>query len=311
MNFKATYIAYAALLTILLTSCQATEAYRRAQTAFSQGAAIETRERFADAQVELPSNFFYFNDFYPTTSTADPNRPASAYYADALNEAQAALKGKKQLSKNLALDNTYAIQALSLWRLGKYNEAKEVAAIAVPLLEKNDGDESDFRDLAMMQALPGLINIDESYTALEQIQTLGKALTETEDAEEQREAYEQIKTLFNNHYLSDDDGAPSVTRGLAIIERAITNAEDENAVSLYLRNAQLAGIDNWGDAFQVVFLSARRLDNNPADGTWVMEGRDTYKDLLKAYMAKLEASLPDGQANKLYQYWTRILGGTM
>ncbi|MEL7422475.1 MAG: hypothetical protein AAFN81_05765 [Bacteroidota bacterium] len=308
---KVKYIVYSLFLAILFTGCQATEAYRKAQTAFSQGAAIEMRERFADAQVELPNNFFYFNDFYRTNTEVDPNRSAPNYYAEALKEATAALKGKKQLSKNLALDNAYAIQALSLWRLGKYKEAKEVAAVAVPLLEKNEGDESDFRDLAMMQALPGLINIDESYTAVEQIQRLGTALTEAEDEEQRQDNYQQIKTLFNDHFLSDADGAPSVTRGLAIIERAITNAEDENAVGLYLRNAQLAGIDNWGDAFQVVFLSARRLDNNSTEGTWVLEGRDTYKDLLKEYIRKLENSLPDGQTNKLYQYWTRILGGTM
>ncbi len=311
MKSNVTYFVYAVLLTVLFTSCQATEAYRRAQTAFSQGAAIETRDRFADAQVELPSNFFYFNDFYRTSTDIDPNRSASAYYADALQEVSAALKGKKQLSKNFALDNAYAIQALSLWRLGKYEEAKKVATVAVPLLEVNDADESDFRDLAMMQALPGLINIDESYTALEQIQKLGKALAGTEDEEEQKETYEQIKTLFTNYYLSNEDGAPSVTRGLAIIERAITNAEEGNAVGMYLRNAQLAGIDNWGDAFQVVFLSARRMDDNPEDGMWVLEGRDNYQGLVKSYMSKLEASLEDGKANKIYQYWTQILGNTM
>lgn len=98
-------------------------------------------------------------------------------------------------------------------------------------------------------------------------------------------------------------------RGLALIERAIGNMQGESAIKMYLRNAQLAGIDNWGDAFQVVFLSARRLNDSSEELNWVVEGRDLYKDLVRSYLQKLIATLPNGKDNKLYLYWARLLGG--
>ena len=310
MNSKAFYLVYSVLLTVLLSSCQATEAYRRAQTAFSQGATTEIQDRFADTEVELPSNFIYFDDLYQANIPVDAKHSATVYYVEALKAARTALKAKRQLSKNLALGNTYAIQALSLWRLGKYKQAKEVAALAIPLLEKTDNDESDVRDLAMMQALPGLINIDESYAALQKIRDLGKNLDDTEDEEEGMELYKQIKELFINYYTSDINGAPSVMRGLSIIEQAIDDMGQESAISRYLRNAQLAGIDNWGDAFLIVFLSSRRIDDSSEELQWIVEERETYKELIKTYFAKLEASLPNGKANKLYRYWVQMLGAS-
>lgn len=309
MKNNSIYSLLGLLVLGLLSSCQATEAYRRAQTAFSQGAAVEMQERFADAADQLPSNFVYFNDLYQSSTPADPDRTADGYYEDAMGEVATALKGKGQLEKSFALDNAYAIQALSMWRLGMHDQAKNIAKIAVPLLEKNEGDESDTRDLAMMQALPGLINIDESFTAMQEIQELGNALASSSDEAERRSQYEQIKTLFTDHYLSEDDGAPSVTRGLALIERAIDNIEGESAISLYLLNAQLAGIDNWGDAFQVVFLSARRLNDSPEELQWVVDGRDQYRDLVREYLKKLENAVPGGEDDKLYLYWVRLLGG--
>lgn len=309
MKYNTLYSLLGLFVLSLLSSCQATEAYRRAQTAFSQGAAVEMTERFADAADQLPSNFVYFNDLYQSNTPADPDRSADGYYEDAMGEVASALKGKGQLEKNFALDNAYAIQALSMWRLEMYDQAKNVARIAVPLLEKNEGDESDIRDLAMMQALPGLINIDQSFDALQQIQRLGTELAESSDEATRQSKYQEIKGLFTSHYLSEADGAPSVSRGLALIERAIDNIEGQSAISMYLRNAQMAGIDNWGDAFQVVFLSARRLNDSPDELQWVVDGRDQYTELLRNYLKKLETALPGGKEDKLYKYWVRLLGG--
>lgn len=304
-----TFLLSSVLLLGLLQSCKAPEAYRRAQTAFSQGAAIEIEERFADAAEQLPSNFIYFDDLYRPSAPANPERSANGYYEEALGEVSTALRGKRQLEKIRALDNAYAIKALSLWRLENYGEARSVAETAIPLLERNETDESDVRDLAMMQSLPGLINIDLSYEALQQIKERGTALATSEDEAERAAIYQEIKTLFIDHFTSDTDGDPSVMRGLALIERAIGNMQGESAIKMYLRNAQLAGIDNWGDAFQVVFLSARRLNDSSEELNWVVEGRDLYKDLVRSYLQKLIATLPNGKDDKLYLYWARLLGG--
>ena len=131
-----TFLLSSVLLLGLLQSCKAPEAYRRAQTAFSQGAAIEIEERFADAAEQLPSNFIYFDDLYRPSTPANPERSADGYYEEALGEVSTALRGKRQLEKILALDNAYAIKALSLWRLENYAEARSVADILSQVFQR-------------------------------------------------------------------------------------------------------------------------------------------------------------------------------
>lgn len=311
MKLASTFTLFFALVVLSLSSCEATKAYQEAQTAFSQGATVEMKERFGDAADQLPSNFVYFDDLYKSQAPIDESESAAAYYEKAMSHITKSLKGEGQLKKAMALDNAYAIKALTQWRQGKYDEAREVAEKAVPLLQDNAGEEDDIRDLAMMQALPGLINMDESFGALTEIKALGDTLANAPTVSEKAVIYEQIKAVYLAAVSSEEDGAKSVTRGLALIERAIEGMNGESAIELYLRNAQLAGMDNWGDILEVVFLSARRLNASAEEVNWVMEERSTYSGNVKTYLGKLEATLPDGKDNKLYTYWARLLAGNI
>ncbi len=311
MKHVTTYTLFLSLAVLGFSSCEATKAFQDAQTAFSQGATLEMQGRFADAADQLPSNFVYFDDLYKSNAPIAEGATAAGCYEAAMGGITKALKGEGQLKKAMALDNAYAIKALTHWRQGEYDEAREAAAKAVPLLKEDTGEENDIRDLAMMQAMPGLINIDESFGALSNIKELGEALANARTTSEKAEIYDQIKAIYLSFVASEEDGASSVVRGLALIERALEQVDGESAIKIYLRNAQLAGMDNWGDILEVVFLSARRLNASAEEVNWVMEERSTYNTNVKAYLGKLEAALPNGKDNKLYTYWVRLLAGNI
>jgi tetratricopeptide (TPR) repeat protein len=311
MRLANIYTLFLFLAVLSFSSCEATKAYQEAQTAFSQGATVEMQERFADAADQLPSNFVYFDDLYKSNAPIEEGVTAAGYYESAMGGILKALKGEGQLKKAKALDNAYAIKALTHWRQGEYDAAREAAEKAVPLLQHNAGEENDIRDLAMMQAMPGLINMDESFGALNEIKELGEELANTRAISKKAALYDEIKVIYLAAVASDEDGASSVTRGLSLIERAIEGIDGESAIKLYLLNAQLAGMDNWGDILEVVFLSARRLNASPEEVNWVMEERSTYNTNVKSYLSKLEAALPNGKDNKLYAYWARLLAGNI
>ena len=301
---------------IFISSCQAPEAYRNALEAFSQGAQLEMKERFptqdATSGAELPNDFIFFDDLYKASGTVDATMPFSKYYAKALAEADAALKGEKQLKKNNMLDNAYAIKALTQWRQGNYEAANQLASQAEPLLRQDNGGEDDIRDLAMMQALPGLINIEKAYAALE---ASGKAMENlieisTLGAEERDVAYKKVKAIYETFVTDDTDGAASISRGLALIQRAIDNVEDNDAIVLYLRNAQLASMDTWGDILLNVYTTSRRLIVSqfaPDEVKWINDERQVYDKLLADYLSNLADELPDGEDDKLYRYWKKVL----
>lgn len=305
------------ILTItLLSGCKAPEAYSNALDAFSSGATLEMKDRFpaedAESGAELPGDFMFFDDLYATSKTADPSKAFTDYYKEALDYANTALKGASQLKKNKMLDNAYAIKALILWRQTEFDAAKTTASEAEPLLSHDSGQENDVRDLAMMQALPGLINVEKAYQALERSKAIVANLgpLSIQGADERQAAYEEIKGLYQDFVISETDGATSIKRGLDIIDRAIDNVDDNSAIVLYLKNAQLAGLDTWGDVLANVFIASRRLSVSefaPDAGTWVSTEREKYELEMNNTLLELSKLLSSGENHKLYKYWKKTL----
>jgi len=295
------------LLLGAMSSCKAPAAYQKSLVTFSQGAELEMRERYREVAATLPANFANLDQLYPATGAIDPRLTAEKCYEEASKAAATALKGEAQLRKLNVLDNTYAIQALIFWRQEKYAAAKTTASKAEPLLEEDKGDENDRRDLAMMQALPGLINLDLAYGALEKAIELGKTLLATTNPAEQAAIYQQLKNSYQQFATSEADGAPSVVRALTLLDRATAAAGEEQAVKLYLLNSQLAGLDTWGDLLVATFNAARRSEAPSTDLEWISGERTRYEASVTAHLAKLANSLPDGKNNKLYIYWKQVL----
>lgn len=306
--------SFVLVLALLFNACKAPEAYRSALEAFSQGAAVEMKDHFptSDTHTAVPNNFMGFDDFYKSKQPIDPDKVFASYYQEALDHANKALKGSKQLKKYNILDNAFAIKALILWRQEQYQAADSLAKTAEPMLKNNSKEENDIRDLAMMQALPGLINVEKAYAQLENTNRIADDLVQlsTQSNEKREAVYLELKEIYQNYIASNEDGASSVTRGLALIERAIENVDDNSAIIIYLRNAQLAAVKTWSDMHVDLFTTARRLtvsDFAPEDGAWIQTEKQAFEQKRDFYLAELAKLLPNGKTNKLYIYWTRIL----
>lgn len=294
------------LVMIVFSSCQAPEAYRRAATAFSQGSESEMRGRFIDLAGETPTGMVAISDIYPAPP-ADPERTADQYYQEAMKELGTALKGESQLSKINVLDNALAIKALTQWRSGEYDAAKATAEQALPLLEQDNGGEDDARDRTMMQALPGLINVDKAYAALQQTLDLGKQLTSAGGDDEKQTLFTQIKQNYLDFASSEADGASSVARALSMLQTAYDEVPEEGSLRLYLLNAQLAGLDSWGDLRTETFKAARRSNAGEEEMAWLEQERRGYEDMVTDYLSRLAGSSEEGEDSKLYRFWKRVL----
>lgn len=298
------YPLYVFLATVIFfNSCQAPEAYRRAQEAFSKGAEFEMRDRFKTLAGERPQDLIYFDNLYPA-SAENTLRTSTGFYQLALQEVATALKGQGQLNKVDALDNAYTIQALAQWREQDYAAALATAQTAIPLLEENTPDEADVRDLAMMRALPGLIKLDIAFQQLATAQNLGKQL-DTSTAPDS--IYLLIRSHFVDYGKANVDGSNSVIRGLAVVENTVEKITEEQPLRRYFLNAQLAGIDTYGDLLLETYQAARRTEQGAEEIAWINQERAAYDSLVATYLERLLNAMPEGENSVLYRFWKRVL----
>jgi hypothetical protein len=149
--------------------------------------------------------------------------------------------------------------------------------------------------------------MDAAYQGLLSAKAQAAELTAAMDDTQKQAVYQGVKDAYLRHISADADGASSVVRGLDLIERAITGVRDNPNMTIYLRSAQLAGVDTWGDMLEEVFKVSRRMGPTPEEVAWVNQERNRFEGIRTAYLAKLEGELRDGRQNKLYKYWQTLL----
>lgn len=303
------------VLTLIISSCQAPEAYRKAAEAFSQGAELETRAFFSEGNRAIPDEMITLDTFYRASAPADKNKTAQEYYRNALQQIDKALGGAAQLKKNNMLDNALTIKSLTSWRMDQYEQALANAAEAESLLINDRDGKEDVRDFAIVQAMPGLVNMDIAYSALEECMQRRKEVTNAIDtsATVRQQLYTEIKAYYTQSVINDADGAHSVKRGLALIERAADQVGQNNKeMKLYLLNAQLAGLDTWGDLRVEVRNASRRLTVSeffPNEKKWLEDEKANYDALVDEYLERLANQVEGGERSSLYLYWKSILKG--
>ena len=141
---------------------------------------------------------------------------ASTSYHLALNTASDLLQNKKQdLQDDGLLGSAYSLKALSEWRIGNY--AAAIATLNVVNRSPDIQSQLFPRDMALIQALSGLIKIDQAALHM----TAG-------DYE-----YENIRTLL--------------IEAMEDIDSGMTLARAGDRVRLYLALARLAAVKNWAD----------------------------------------------------------------
>lgn len=300
------------VLAFVLNSCQAPEAYKKALAYFNQGATLETKQSMGEESDQLPDELVRLNQLYPDSKIPDElGQEPSAYYQQSLTLLDKALAGESQLAKGNMLDNTLALQAITKWRTGDLDGARAAAEKALPLLNQ-DEDEQDIRDRALMQALPGLINLDQAFNALGESNDLIAAIGDLDEMTltEKRNSYDAIKALYTKYVSDDSDGAPSVKRGLSLIDRALGGVEGGEDIQLYLTNARLAGLDTWGDMFLNVFKASRRLSirsSSPEESSWIHEEQGKFEQARINGLEELAKLLDGGEDHALYKYWKKLL----
>jgi hypothetical protein len=141
------------LAVLVLASCSHVNYLRDAQDTFNQAAGADNLYRYGDLELDD------LNDAGPATDALT----ASAGYAAAIASIEA-LKGDAEAKGKLEADGLYgyalALQGLAYWRLGKWKPAEAASREAVATGHLGE------RDLALMNAMPGLIKNDQAYAAL-------------------------------------------------------------------------------------------------------------------------------------------------
>jgi hypothetical protein len=209
-----------------------TNRLREAQESFNQAATAENELRF---DVELPEG--------PVQDPVARNTTIQNGYASALlSLGKLEQQDVEQLKSDKLWGNVLALKALAQWKLGLLDQARQTAAEA----QQAGADQLLPRDQALLAALPGLIKVDEAFTALQRVPA--------EPSPAQR-----ATTLGNVQLLVSD--------ALTAIDRGRVAGGPAHPVQLYLIQAELAALRNLqvaherlGEGDDRTLPAARRAD---------------------------------------------------
>ncbi len=190
-------------------------ALREAQTTFSQAAELDNRMRF-DGPQEMGES------------------PAAGYRLAAAEIQQLIERKGSDLKKDNLLCTAVAIRALSLWKLGDYENAlaasKESGCVQESAADCTQAGSVPCRERAVLTALPALIMVDQAFAVANNSTQCGAP--ETRDACDRE--YRRVKE--------------SATQADRQIEVARKTVPENHPVQVYLVVSQLAAVRAWQDA---------------------------------------------------------------
>jgi hypothetical protein len=285
-------------LLVVLTGCQHINHLREAQDAFNAAAQTENRARLGpllgdpskqadlDAQLQRPAE----------DVLAEANTVRSGYTAALLSLRQMSGKEKSALKADRLWGAAVTLQALAEWRLGKYDEALETAALA----QQDAKDQLFPRDAATLAALPGLIKID---LAFEKIFSMSPSFTN----DSQGSAFTNTTVLAANQVLLAEmrqrlvgaDGGTAESSAVEDLRAARALAGSGHPVNIYLIQSQLAAYRN----YQVAHFKTNGRNPGPEDPAKV-EAQHNLHELI-ALLGELKAG-PVTQ--RLAQAWKQNYG---
>lgn len=186
-----------------------TNRLREAQESFNQAAAAENSLRFDDQLQEGPVQGQL------ASNTAIQNGYASALLSLGKIEQQ----DVERLKSDKLWGNVLALKALTQWKLGLLDQARQTATEA----QQAGADQLLPRDQALLMALPGLIKVDEAFTTLQRVPADPSAA--------------QRATALQNVQLLVSDAVTAIDKG-----RVAAGAT--HPVQVYLIQAELAAYRN-------------------------------------------------------------------
>lgn len=238
---------------------------REAQDQFNTAAALENQVKLNPLQ----------EDTLVTISRArEGYRQALLLVSPLIEEKQNAL------AQDNLLGSAYTLKALTLWRLGDYDQTLETlqAANAKPVT-----DSLYPRDRAVMDAMRGLIKNDQAY----------RKMTDRGPDGAPTGAYGDIHTLL--------------VEALDDLNGGFTVVTDEHAIRLYIVVSQLAVLKNWSDLFN----SPRAYANAIPAGFSKQQERERWcgrcRPVWDIFEAELDRLAPETKA-ATRQWWGDRLG---
>ncbi|MFQ5685114.1 MAG: hypothetical protein ACE5GV_00490 [Candidatus Scalindua sp.] len=198
---KLNTVALISVILILVTGCVShIKELREAQNQINSAASLENQLKV---------------DLFATDAIAKSNQ-ANVSYRMAQNILSNLINEKKEdLEKDNLLGSVYTLKAITEWRLGDYNTAVDTLVT----IKSNSNIKLYPRDLAMTEALRGLIKNDQAYQHMLDLDY----------------KYEDIKTLLR-------DSINDINSGIGVVQEG-------NNVRIYLAMAKLAALKNWVDLF--------------------------------------------------------------
>ena len=250
-----------------------------AATAFL-GGCVENAKSIRDAQAEF-SRAAQIEDrtLLGAEQGVQASTEAATNYRMAATTLQKLIAEKSgDLKKDNLLCTAMSIEALSRWRLGDYDAAMQIANNSSNCSDAPAGSQPA-RDLALFQALPGLIRIDQANQKLAKpAQTIAQ--------------FDEVMTL-----LSDAN---------TILQTARSQIDPAQPLQLYLIQSQLAVVRNW----QYAILREGLTGNLNGCET----GQASQQAIrLLAELACASLAVPSQQGTQdiksLILYWQFITGG--
>lgn len=270
-----------ALAIILLSGCSHLLYLDSAMNHFNQGATLENQLRFQPDIGTSASPYMYY-----TMAYSDLNKALDKQIDD--------------LRKDQVLGSAYTVKALCEWKLKMYDKAlisADKAESEYIEMQKNSGIKMP-RDMALMEALPALMEIEKAKDSLFDFRKKGEIPLEAT-----RQYY--LDSIFN----PDESMAvlEQAVQSLGLIQEKTASNED---LSAYFLQSQLAGLKTWSDAIDLLRQkekglpeAARREAEN-----FRKAQRDQFLEPEKAkLLEKLGELLPNEHGNSLVNYWKKII----
>jgi len=242
---------------VLATGCAGVNRLREAQDAFNQAAALENAIRLDGTQSA-------------NATVTSLSAVRNGYTSALLSLDKIETKDIEKLKQDGLWGNVLTIKALTQWRLGLYDKSLNSAAEAKNTVPS---DQILPRDRALLEALPGLIKIDQAYS---KIQTYSKI-------EDPHSKFEEVNIL-----LTGDVGA------IKDLDHARKTVERDHPVQIYLIQSQLAAYRNLMDAYDKLNSGKMIPQDYPA--------RKAAQEQLKDLKGLLK-TINSPEAERLIQFW--------
>ena len=245
----------------------------QAQQAFNNAASIENKSRFNYSDPVSQDN---------DNPIVDLNIARSGYVAALEILRQMPDEERNMLIKDRLWGVKLTLEGLTLWRLGKYEEAFKIIQLA-----DENSDQIYSRDAALLTALPGLIKIDLAY----------QKILEAKEADD-----EEKKNVLNNvtqRLVEMDNTKPKIEwSAVQTLREARAKVNKEHLVNSYLIQSQLSAYRNYKVAYTLI-----STHNSVPDNQYKLEAMYNLNEL-KVLLSKHR--IIDKNIGKLVGYWGKL-----